>query len=60
MGWMDFGDVRKARGGKMPNKGLKADDAKRIAQTDPAYKSVDKNKRKAEKKRGENVKGRRR
>jgi len=59
MGWMDFDDVRKNRGGKIGRKDrLSAEDAKRIAKKDPKYKSVDPKMRKAEKKRGENVKKR--
>lgn len=65
MGWQDWGDVRKGRGGKATGKdrgkgdNLSAKDAKHIARTDPAYKSVDKKARKAEKKRGDNIKKRR-
>lgn len=64
MSWMDAGDVRKARGGKATGKGrgkggLSAEDAKKIAKTDPDYKSVDKKQRKWEKKAGENTDKRR-
>lgn len=59
MGWMDAGDIRKKRGGravgKGNGKGLSAEDAKRIAKTDPDYKSVDKKQRKQEVKRGDNT-----
>lgn len=55
MSWWDAGDVRKKRGGTPTGKnrgkgGLSAEDAKRIAKTDPAYKSVDKELRKQERK----------
>lgn len=61
MSWMDFGDVRKGRGGKPTGKdrfkgGLSGKDAMKIAKTDPRYKSVNKTARKQEKARGENVK----
>lgn len=59
MSWADWGDVRKARGGTPTGKKgkgskLSANDAKLIARTVRAYKSVDKKLRKEELKRGEN------
>lgn len=64
MSWQDFGDIRKERGGKATGKDrgkktMSAKDAKLIAKTDPDYKSVVKDARKAEKKRGESTKKRR-